>query len=289
MPPEDARAVFVGSLAEAWLRVAGRCIHGKDQDEVPERAKIRGQWDEPLGAAPRGDVHFRLEGSAFAGFKVTIPALVRSLEHETLSQPEQLGTYSLSVEQTRSVSEVEIRRRDEFELGEGAEAQNFIAARRDFFAQVAAYHVEESAPSEERSARFGLLETVDLVAMAPAIERYAQAWVTLATGAAANAESRQAVATVQGLAHLDLVELRWRESAGDPGRALLMAPTHPLRVLWHLRHAQACDAAVRAGMDKTKALEAALSQEALPPRASAGSAASEHAHGCVRQAWTRLR
>ena len=49
------------------------------------------------------------------------------------------------------------------------------------------------------------------------------------------------------LFQIDLVELVWQPSAGDPGRAVLLCPTHPLRLLWHLQHASLCDEAVREG------------------------------------------
>ena len=49
------------------------------------------------------------------------------------------------------------------------------------------------------------------------------------------------------LSQIDLVELVWRRSAGDPGRAVLLSPSHPLRLLWHLQHALFCEEAVSEG------------------------------------------
>jgi DNA phosphorothioation-dependent restriction protein DptH len=53
---------------------------------------------------------------------------------------------------------------------------------------------------------------------------------------------------------LDVVELRWRASQGDPGRALLIAPTHPLRLAWHLQHTRFCDRSVAAWSEGTESI-----------------------------------
>ena len=51
------------------------------------------------------------------------------------------------------------------------------------------------------------------------------------------------------LAQLDAVELRWNASHVDPGRAILLAPTHPVRIAWHFQHARELQRAVRVWQD----------------------------------------
>src|SRR5262249_9442306 len=84
------------------------------------------------------------------------------------------------------------------------------------------------------------------------IERYAAAYVALAEVTRVSPRTEELSSRVRALAHLDVVEMRWRHSPGDPGRAMLIAPTHPLRLLWHLRHTQTCAQAVRAWEDGTR-------------------------------------
>ena len=88
--------------------------------------------------------------------------------------------------------------------------------------------------------------------MAELIERYAATYVTLAAGAKVSPRTEELSLRVKALAHLDVVELRWRHTPGDPGRAMLLAPTHPLRLLWHLHHTQACAHAIQAWEDGTR-------------------------------------
>jgi hypothetical protein len=241
--PEDVRSVFVPSLLDAWVRVATKNLGGADRDEVPERRNLNGNWDETIGASPKGDVHFELNSAGFAGFAVSVPSLLRKVELTLLQHPDQLGRYQLSLEGVRSVTDVALKYEASRLVGEIA-ATKFIEARIDILQAILRDHVADGAGPEELAHRAGLVETVDLVKHEAGVQKYVHAYTELASVLLSNAGSNASHA--RALAMLDVIELRWRPSPGDPGRAVLIAPTHPLRLAWHLQHTKYCDSSVGA-------------------------------------------
>src|SRR5690606_38121540 len=119
------------------------------------------------------------------------------------------------------------------------------AARAEVFGGIRDQHLPPGAMPEDRAARTGVVEVVDLTQHADAIHRYARAFQTL-VHAAMEAEAAEQQRLLRGLAWLDAVEVRWPAQPGDPGRAILVGPTHPLRLLWHLQHALECNSAIDA-------------------------------------------
>ena len=88
--------------------------------------------------------------------------------------------------------------------------------------------------------------------MAKDIEEYGAAYLRLLEAALADpGRSRGRSFIYKMLALLDATELRWKSSPGDPGRALVLAPTHPLRLVWHLQHFTLCESALQSWKEKT--------------------------------------
>lgn len=251
--PEPTRAIFTASLSEAWLLAASRGIGQKkkaDDAAPPSRSQIHGSWQEPVGAAPKGDVHFQLEGAGMDGYTVVLPAILRRLELEFLAQPHAVAGLQVDLSATRSVSDAMLTRRADRGLSAAlahlAEGTAFLDARTALFGAVSSQHLERAGKSgdDEAKLRRGVVETADLAAVASAVYAYADSYVQLfkvlaERGAAPEAtEARQeSIGWLRQIALLDTVEVRWRGAAGDPGRALLLSPTHPMRVAWHLQHA----------------------------------------------------
>lgn len=251
--PEEVRAVFVPSLLDAWTRVATKALSGRKREPAPERSTIHGAWDEPMGTPLKGDVHFELNAEGFGGFSIVVPSTVRRIERDILEHPDQLGVNALSFLEVRTLADVEVKLREKTSLGTGPEVDVFLSARRAVLRAIYKHHfTADGDPAQHAAHHGGLVETVDLGPYAELIDHYATAYVTLAQAAQVQGRSDELATRVRALAHLDIVELRWRHSPGDPGRALLIAPTHPLRLLWHLRHTQMCAKAVRAWEDGTQ-------------------------------------
>jgi hypothetical protein len=251
--PDEVRSIFASSLMDAWVRVATKALSAKKRELVPARVSIRGEWDEPMGAPLKGDVHFELVGDDFAGFSIVVPSSLRRIEREILEHPDKLGLFSLSFLDIRALADAEVKLKEPVSLGTDAAVEAFLGARRAVFGAIYQHHFKQSSDRRDDVAnRAALVETVDLVPYAELIERYASTYVSLAEAAITSPRTEELSAIVRGLAHLDVVELRWRHTPGDPGRALLVAPTHPLRLLWHLRHTQECAQAVQVWEDGTR-------------------------------------
>lgn len=251
--PDDVRATFVSSLLDAWTRVAAKALGAKKREPVPDRAAVRGEWDEPMGAPLKGDVHFEFRGDGFSGFAVVVPSLLRRIQREILEHPDQLGVYALSFRKARTLADVEVERKEAVTLGAGADVDAFLAARRALFRRIYEHHFSsEGEPKDNAARRASLVETVDMGPLADEIERYASAYSALVDAATSTTRGESEAARARALAQLDIIELRWHHGPGDPGRAMLIAPTHPVRMLWHLRHNQICADAVRAWDDGSK-------------------------------------
>src|SRR5205085_1376477 len=88
---KDVRAVFIPSLLDAWMEVASKALGIRKQEPVPSRKLLRGRWDEPVGAPPKGDAHFELVTEGFAGYTVVLPSMLRRIELSILEQPTRMG------------------------------------------------------------------------------------------------------------------------------------------------------------------------------------------------------
>jgi len=246
----DVRATFVQSLLAAWLRGALKALDGKTREPVPDRSKITGSWNQPVGASVKGDVRFDLEADGFHGFAVVVPGLLRKVELSFLDSPRDLGVYAMALGQSRTPGDVELVRKEQSNLGGIPGIEGFLSARESVFRLIREQHLPPGAMPDELKARLGVVEVVDLSAHADAIQRYAQAFTDLVESAM-SLDAAQRTRLLRGIAWLDAVELRWRGMPGDPGRGILLAPTHPLRLLWHLRHTAECASAVQAWDQRT--------------------------------------
>ncbi len=241
----DVRATFLPSLTAAWLRGAITALDGKTRETVPQRKELTGAWNQPAGSSVKGDVHFDLETDGFHGFSVVVPGLLRKVEAEFLSNPRALGVYQMALDKARNPGDVQLVRREELDTDAMPLIGRLLATREEVFRRIREAHLPPGAMPEERSARLGVVEVVDLTEHAVAICEYARAFGEV-VNAAMGLDRTDRAPLLRALAWLDTIEIRWRAQSGDPGRGLLIAPTHPVRMLWHLGHAAECAAAVEA-------------------------------------------
>lgn len=224
----EPRAVFASSLTDAWASLTMRSLGSNTPSPPPAMAALHGRWSEPLRAPTRGDVRFRLEGAEAGGQTIVVPGLLRKVEVEILAHPEHLGLYRLDLAVPR-LADVVVQRRDQGLTVDSA-LDDFLDARRALFEAIHVQHAERADDGEEVGERAGIVETADLLALEPLVERYVSTYVD----ATKDPEARDRSA----LAQLDVIRIDWHRSPVDPGRALIVAPTHPVRVAWHLQHAR---------------------------------------------------
>lgn len=245
----DVRATFVPSMLAAWLRGALKALDGKSREPVPSR-ELTGSWNQPVGASVKGDVRFDIDTEGFHGYAVVVPGLLRKVEVEFLTSARALGVYQMALGSARTPGDVELVRKEEFDLGESECAEAFLNAREAVFTRIRDQHLPPGSMSEERAARLGIVEVIDLVPHADAIREYAATFARL-VDEAMEQDGADRTKLLRGVAWLDAVEIRWIGQPGDPGRGILLAPTHPLRLLWHLQHALECARAVDAWDQRT--------------------------------------
>jgi DNA phosphorothioation-dependent restriction protein DptH len=242
----ETRAVFASSLIDAWASLASRALGAKSPVDPPKLAELCGRWAEPMKAPPRGDVHFRLENLDAAGHTIVVPSLFRKVEAEVLAHPEHLGLYRLNLA-VRKLADVVVERRDAgMTQVPGLEA--LVDARTKLFEALRSQHESRAQSTDEATERTAIVETADVLAVEPLVRAYLDAYLDVADGA-------QPKSVLMTLAQMDAVELRWTQTDVDPGRALLLAPTHPVRMAWHLQHARQLQRVVGVWQDQSESVD----------------------------------
>jgi hypothetical protein len=234
--PAAQRTVRVNSLLEGWAWAAARALTAAEA-EVPELKSVAGAWAEAAGAAPRNDAHFRLVSNGLQGYEVVVPALIRKLEYLILNNPDHIGPYRINFGWGKTAADLEIERRPVARLAESAQVANFLRLRTAVFAAVLSQPKTRGSGIEDAYA-IGIVETADMTPLADLIDEYTKAFVDITASVFDTAVgSDQRVTGMPALAATDTVELRWRKPGGGFERALLLSPTHPIRLAWHIRHA----------------------------------------------------
>ena len=248
-PPPHA--IDVASFAASWVEANIRSISSDGDEPVAAIDAVTGVWAEPIGSVVKGETHFKLEGEGFAGFTVVVPAMLRRLELAILDNPDQLGRYHINLAKARSTSDVEIKRSLVDDSPPGIELERFLEVRRRLFGLILRQHRERKGNNGHEALHHSIVETADLLSLAKDIEEYGVSFRQLLAAVLANqGHSKTKSAIFRMLALLDVAELRWKPSPGDPGRALVLAPTHPVRLVWHLQHLAVCAEAVSKWKDK---------------------------------------
>lgn len=250
--PPQSRAVRTQSFTDAWGLAVSKALGERGDGEIVERASVSGTWQEAIGAAPRADAHFVLAGPGMTGLTVVVPGLVRKLELDILAKPELLGCFQVNVSPTGSLADALIITRQGAPLPDTGHTRRFVESRGRVFRAILDQPGVRSNSSDEGTSK-GIVETTDLLAIRGEVTDYCQSYLELLRSCFDAPEFQQDRAVVARLAQLDAVEVEWTKSPGDPGRALLVSPTHPLRLAWHLQHAQYCSIAVQAWHDRTQA------------------------------------
>jgi hypothetical protein len=247
----DVRTTLCPSLLTAWARAAARALMATPQEAPPARPQIRGSWSQPVGASVKGDVRFEIETDRLAGCAIVVPGLLWKVQATLLQHPRALGIYSMALADARTPGDVELVRRESAPPFDDVPSfQAFLDARERVFRAIVGHH--EAVSGEDRGQPgAGSVEVVDLTQHTAAIVGYAKAFAELVENAMRdNGDPHREL--LRFIGWLDAVELRWRSQPGDPGRGVLVAPTHPLRLLWHLRHTSLCASMLDAWQSKTQ-------------------------------------
>lgn len=166
-------------------------------------------------------------------FELRFSSLLADVERYTLEDPGSLGRYGIA-------------------FGASAPEETFPAPAdlpRDFLiARDRAFEAIQTARYPIDGGDLpGLVALSDLTTIAPVIEAYAEAWME-ALGGTPDLDLLKVLLSVDQLV------------VRDPGRGevRLAGPTHPLRLLWRLRHSSAFGDALRRAPNKVRDLPSAI-------------------------------
>lgn len=216
LPPSRDR--FVSSYLEARREVQwGLLERARDPWALPESTWT---WDGAAdGKAIQSTCMLKFGQQSF---RIRMSNLLRRIESTILANPASLG--ALRADLTRVAQPRELSLAPRTDLPHLAADDAFLTARLNLFAKV------RGASGQ------GTVETCDLLELRADILLYAQEYIGLLSDAEGSVtEDPQRWPDRVGLAAIDTIRLTLPGLSDQASVALLLAPTHPLRMLWSLQ------------------------------------------------------
>jgi len=208
-------ASFNHALVHFWFRAAGE---GHDANEVicTHRA-----WVDAEDHKGKGDLlEFKFAGEGLV--HVPVSRVLKVLEQNILKSPDDPLTWRLVISPSQSA--------DVFGDSSGwpvlPDIEEFRSARRELFAKIRGEDAQQ------------IVESADLFPLREEIARYAERYLAVVSQGLRLAESAapdqqpQAMARLQKVLVLDTALIDLADHRGGHRSALLVGPTHPLRLLW---------------------------------------------------------
>jgi DNA phosphorothioation-dependent restriction protein DptH len=228
-PPADpTRNVTVNSFLDAQLQVQFAALDRNDDPFSPTLAPRVDKTGWANQKSKAAESVYQIVYDAQTRFTLPISNLLRRIETETLEKPEMLGRWRLVFERGQLHHDVEPTERKFHNRGQVS--ADFMAARMELF---------KAIHSTENNL---LVETADLLAFESQIMRYAEAYLAWLAQALENFDHAVIVSDEQGhkrtdavLLDIDTVQVEIPGDTQINDRVYLIAPTHPLRLLWQLQ------------------------------------------------------
>jgi len=250
-PVEAARNVTVNSFLDAQLQVRFAAI---DRNADPFDPSLTPRPEKTGWFAAKGksaEANYQIGYDAQTKFTLPVSSLLRQIENDTLSNPDNLGRWRLNFTEGKTYQSVEPVERQFHNRSQVPEA--FLQARKDLFTAI------QSGEQQH------LVSTVDLTLYADLILAYAEAYQNWLKSAIADFEESIIITDDTGrrrteavLLDIDTVQVEMPNDTSINDRVYLVAPTHPLRLLWHLQRA------MLAKVWLEKAMQTDLPKAALP-------------------------
>jgi DNA phosphorothioation-dependent restriction protein DptH len=247
-PPPDARNQLVSSYLEAQLNAQLQAIDKVGTSRqvrqlVPEKAA----WTRTVGSTgTSGPELFNLRYNLQSSYNLSFSGMLVEIERRTLSGDDTLGRWHLNMMPRADVTDDLLTPRTTArEQGEVPEL--FAQARRSLFEAIRSTPeiTEEEDSSHEGQASPSptmITATVDLLPLAAHIESYLEAYANwleglsseLSVGAQVN-RCEEILVELQLALNIDSVKMVVPRGVDDAVDVLLLAPTHPVRLWWHLQ------------------------------------------------------
>jgi hypothetical protein len=253
--------VIEGLSDEFWLsgdepRVA---IERKIRDTVPTlpygRVKVASEprtdaLEEAPGQWGEHDLHyFSVSLNGRRTVRIGLSPILRAVEERSLDRPDEAGLYEARLDIAERLDSLSIQSVDARPVTETGSGTNFLTRRRDLFRLL------------RRQGHRGFVETADWDAeLSKRARGYAAAYRELVTQSEERDRLRMAL-------RIDTLHLRIERTEGTD-EAVLILPTHPLRVLWYAAYADLLrmweEELLKAASDKRRLLDLELLGRVAP-------------------------
>ena len=246
--PDMARNQMVSSYLEARLSVIERLLNTKGHGEALGRLKSL----KPEKAAWISTNTFAIRYSAQHSYSLSFSSILVNAERRTLAFEDPLGRWSLHLLEAGN-----LRSRTTQRDSSGVPSA-FLASRRQLFATISALEEKETdaIANEATSAPGMLISTIDLLPLASKIEEYLtsyQDWLDMLLKELSQITTLDKHSELQHEIQLaldiDVVQVTVLQGVDHKVETRLLAPTHPLRLWWHLQCQQVADAWLTKALD----------------------------------------
>lgn len=227
-PVEAARNVVVNSFLDAQLQVRFAAL---ERDADPFDASLTPRPEKTGWFASKGkssEAQYQIVYDAQTKFSLPVSSLLRQIEIETLSKPENLGRWRLNFGDGKThltVDPVERQFHGRHQIPE-----DFIQARKALFSAI------------KNGNKNDLTSTVDLIDYAELIIEYAKSYQRWIENSQQNFDNLIIATDETGrrrtealMMDIDTVQVEIPNDTPRNDRVYLVAPTHPIRLLWHLQ------------------------------------------------------
>jgi DNA phosphorothioation-dependent restriction protein DptH len=246
----DARYQGVSSYSEARFNAQCGTIDRADEDkDIRRMTPIKAAWQSGgTGVSYAEKETFTIRFSAQSSYTMEFSGLLTALERQTIGDVDALGRWRLDFSASGDTLAISPEPRTTARDIDGVPPA-FTKARRALFAQIAATPEVDPAlsPNEELPAQISspsrmITAVVDLRPFASAIKQYLTAYQKWLTGLVSELEQdaettdrSDVMRRVSVALDVDVVRVMVPRDAEHRAEICLLAPTHPLRLWWHLQ------------------------------------------------------
>ena len=227
-PVESSRNLTVNSYLDAQLHVRFAAL---DRGANPFDPSITPRPEKTGWFASKGksaEANYQIVYDAQAKFTIPVSSVLRQIESDTLSKPENLGRWRLNFSEGKTHLTVEPTERQFLNPSQVPAA--FLEARTKLFYAI--------LNGDQKL----LIETIDLTVFTELILAYARAYQDWLESASSDFDQTIITTDSNGrrrteavLLDIDTVQVEIPNDSPLNDRVYLVAPTHPLRLLWHLQ------------------------------------------------------
>ena len=257
--PNAIRNQVVTSYLEARLLVIDRLLNAPKRGEAVN--KIKGLELEKAAWATSGSHTvveiFNIRYNAQNSYSLPLSGVLANIERSSLALEDLLGRWHLNLLGTSDVHTTRLPDSRTTEPEKSCIPDIFLKARERLFTSISTVLETEAETSENISSTSQgmLISTVDLLPFQAEIEQYLvsyQSWLTVLVDdlATTNSVDRRAILLreVQIALDIDVVYVTLEHGMDHKVELRLLAPTHPLRLWWHMQYQRLIDDQLHAAL-----------------------------------------